>query len=343
MMIAADQPAQEDMEQDALLHKIWRENELPLLARSHRLYEEVAEAAQHGRAEAVFTQLCRCLRLPATQWAVAAQRVWEGLPEKPSSSEAAEFKALLAAAQARHDNAAQREQLRLWLWRRVVRSGKAELIASRFFADAHLFYRTLRDDKLIAWYGTRQVEWPVQLLLGLFLGGGEETERLRLKLYWPTARLPEDFQPSRRENRALRRLWEARILVRFGRWTHLHPEIMLLLPEISSFTAPVFEWDGDTLVAHMPDGRRWPVTPFALAALIFDETLALFGRDRQGWWRNFAGYAAAYLARPEDVASHFILKACDDLGLHLMREAGSPFLHELAGAIQYLEALRAAL
>lgn len=330
------------MEQDALLRKIWLENELPLRARSHRMCEEIAEAVAQGRAEAVFTKLCRSLRLPATQWAGAAQRVWENLPEQPSS-DAAEFKALLAAAEARHDNAAERNQLRLWLWRRVVRSGKSELISSRFFADEHLFYRTLRDDRLILWYGGRQAEWPVQLLLGLFLGGREETQRLRLKLYWPTARLPEDFQPSRSENRALRRLWEARILVRFGKWTHLHPEIMLLLPEISSFTSPVFEWSGHTLVAHMPDGRRWPVAPFALAALICDEALALFGRDRQAWWRNFASYAAAYLARPEDVASHFLIAVCDDLGLHLMRDAGGPFLRELAESIQYLETLRAAL
>lgn len=330
------------MKQDELLKKIWRENELAVWARSHRACEEINETVRHGQVEAVFARLARIYRMPPHHWKSAAVRVWEMLQDQ-FAEDYPEFEALLAELDARYENDPAREKLRLWLWRRVVRAGKPALTTSRFFADDFLFQRTLHDDRLILWYGARQAEWPVQLLLGLFLGGREETQRLRLKLYWPTARLPEDFQPSRSENRALRRLWEARILVRFGKWTHLHPEIMLLLPEISSFTSPVFEWSGHTLVAHMPDGRRWPVAPFALAALICDEALALFGRDRQAWWRNFASYAAAYLARPEDVASHFLIAVCDDLGLHLMRDAGGPFLRELAESIQYLETLRAAL
>ncbi len=330
------------MQQDALVYKIWQENELPLRARSRRWCEEIAATVRQGRAEEVFAKLRRAYRLPVTQWSTAARRVWESLPEQ-HAADLAEFNRMLAAVETRHENEAEREKLRLWLWRRVVRSGKAELIASRFFADDFLYYRTLRDDRLISWYGARQAEWPVQLLLGLFLGGGEETQRLRLKLYWPTARLPEDFQPSRQESRALRRLWEARILVRFGKWMHLHPEIMLLLPEISSFSAPVFEWNDGTLLAHMPDGRRWPVAPFAIAALVFDEALALFSRDRQALWRNFVNYAAEYLARPEDVASNFVIKTFDDLGLHLMRDAERAFLRDLARSIQYLETLRTSL
>lgn len=330
------------MKQDELLKKIWRENELTVLARSHRACEEINEAVQHAKAEAVFARLTRIYRTPPHNWKSAAVRVWEMLQDQ-FVDDYSEFEALLAELDARYENDLAREKLRLWLWRRVVRAGKPVLTASRFFADEFLFQRTLHDDRLILWYGARQAEWPVQLLLGLFLGGREDTHRLRLTLYWPTARLPDDFQASRTENRALRRLWEARILVRFSNWMHLHPEIMLLLPEISSFSSPVFEWRESNLFAHMPDGRIWPVPPFALAGLVFDESLALFGKDRQALWRNFSAYATDYLSRPEDVASNFVSKFFDELGLHVMREATRPFLTDFAEGINYLETLRTSL
>lgn len=330
------------MTQDELLKRIWSENELAVWARSHRAYDEIAETVKHGKPESVFVKLARIYRTPPHNWKSAALRVWEMLQEQFSGDQS-EFDTLATELDARYENETAREKLRLWLWRRAVRTGRPQLTASRFFSDEFLFQRTLLDDRLILWYGTRQAEWPVQLLLGLFLGGREETRRLRLTLYWPTARLPDDFRPSRVESRALRRLWEARILVRFGNWMHLHPEIMLLLPEISSFSSPVFEWRESNLFAHMPDGRIWQVSPFALAGLIFDESLALFGKDRQALWRNFSAYATNYLARPEDVASNFANKFFDELGLHVMREATRSFLSEFAEGLQYLETLRTSL
>jgi hypothetical protein len=328
------------MSQDRLAQKIWQENELTVLARSRQAYEETLAVAQSGEPEKLFPKLARVYRLPAHNWSNAALYVWQAL-HADFSGDRAEFENHLAALTEPQRQTHAREALRLWLWRRVVRSGRQDLIASRFFADEHLFHRTLQEDRLIFWYAGRVAEWPIQLLLGVFLGG-EETKRLRLQLYWPTANLPANLAVSRAENRVLRRLWEARILVRFGNWAHLHPAIILLLPEIS-FTAPVFAWRGRELVAHVQDGRTWPISPFHLAALLFDEALALFGRDRRGWWRNFTAYAESYLARPEDAASQFVLQCFDDWGLHLVREAEEDFLKEFAESIRLLEQLRVSI
>lgn len=327
------------MSPEALLQKIWRENELAVLTRSRSAHEEVAAAVQTGRPDFVFHKLARLYRQPRSNWAAAASQVWQTVrpdfsPDQP------EFERQLAAV-ANHPNVAKhREILRLWLWRRVLPSGRQDLIASRFFADEFLFHRTLHEDRLVLWYGTRVAEWPIQLLLAFFLGSSENTKRIRLQLYWPTAKLPSDFVASHAENRALRRLWEARILVRFGAWAHLHPAIMLLLPEVSSFSSPVFAWRAQELVAHMPDGRIWAIAPLSLAALIFDESLALFGRDRRALWRNFSAYADAYLARPEDVASRFVSQCFRDWGLHLMREAAPEFFRDFAGGVRFLNHVR---
>lgn len=320
------------------LEKIWKENALAVLARSRSAYEETPALVQSDKPEIVFSRLARIHRQPMRNWTNAALEVWRLLqPDFPS--EHAEFESQLAALSSQSES---REALRLWLWRRVVRSGKQDLIASRFFADGHLFYRTLQEEHLVSWYAGREAEWPIQLLLGLFLGGRDETKRLRLQLYWPTAKLPADFNVSHAENRALRRLWEARILVRFGKWAHLHPSIILLLPEIS-FTTPVFAWRNAELVAHMQDGRVWPLKPFNLAALIFDEALALFGRDRRGLWRNFAAYAESYLARPEDVASQFVSQTFAEWGLYAMIDAEPEFMKEFAESICFLENLRVSI
>ena len=321
---------------ELLAQKIWKENELSVLARSRQAYEDTLALMQENKPQLLFPQLARVHRQPMHNWTNAALRVWQVL-QTDFASDRVEFESNVA----RLANAAQREELRLWLWRRVVRSGRQELIASRFFADSFLFHRTLQEDRLLFWYGDCVAEWPIQLLLGLFLGG-EHTQRLRLQLYWPTAKLPADFIASHAENRALRRLWEARILVRFGKWAHLHPSIILLLPEIS-FSAPVCEWRGRELVAHMHDGRVWPITPLNLAALLFDEAQVLFKRDRRGLWRNFTAYTASYLARPEDVASHFVLRCFEEWGLHAMREAEADFLKEFAESIRLLEQLRVSI
>lgn len=327
------------MNSEVLLQKIWQENELAVLARSRSACDEIEEAAQTGKPEMVFSKLARAYRQPVHNWNNAALQAWKIL-QADYSAEHAELENLLAALSDQPRLLQHREALRLWLWRRVVRSGRQELIASRFFADEYLFHRTLQEDRLVLWYGARVAEWPIQLLLGLFLGSRENTKRLRLQLYWPTAKLPADFVASHSENRALRRLWEARILVRFGKWAHLHPSIMLLLPEISSFSSPVFEWRAQELRAHMQDGRIWPIKPFNLAALLFDESLALFQRDRRALWRNFTAYAESYLARPEDVASKFVLQCFDDWGLHTLHEADPDFLKELADGIRFLDDLR---
>ncbi len=329
------------MNQDRLLQKIWQENELGVLARSRSAFDETLAAVQTGKPEMVFSQLARVYRRPVHNWTNAALQAWK-LLQPDFAGDHAGFENQLAALSEPRRPAHPREALRLWLWRRVVRSGRQDLIASRFFADDYLFHRTLQEDRLVLWYGAREAEWPIQLLLGLFLGGGERTKRLRLQLYWPTAKLPADLIVSHAENRVLRRLWEARILVRFGKWAHLHPSIILLLPEIS-FTAPVFEWRGHELVAHMQDGRIWPITPFNLAALLFDESLALFQRDRRAVWRNFTAYAESYLARPDDVASRYVLQCCEDWGLHTMHEAEEDFLKDFADSIRWLDRLRVSI
>lgn len=327
------------MNSEALLAKIWEENELAVLARTQRAYEETAALVRSKKPEAVFSQLVRVYRQPLQNWNNAARHIWQEL-QADNAEDHSEFEKLfLTLADTQHVSSL-RENLRLWLWRRVVRSGKQHLIESRFFADAHLFHRTLQEDRLVLWYGSRVAEWPIQLLLALFLGGREHTQRLRLQLCWPTASLPADFVALRPENRALRRLWEARILVRFGHWAHLHPSIMLLLPEVSSFNSPVFEWREHKLVAHMQDGRIWPVQAFNLAALFFDEALALFGRDRRALWRNLVAYAESYRVRPEDVASQFVLQCFEDWGLHGLREAEPDFLQEFAESICFLNDLR---
>lgn len=319
-----------------IAQKIWQETELSVLARSRQAYDDTLALVQTNKPEMLFAQLARVHRLPAHNWANAALQIWQML-QSDFANDRAEFERLAAAL----TQPTQREELRLWLWRRVVRSGRQELLASRFFADEHLFHRTLQEDRLLLWYGERMAQWPIQLLLGLFLGG-EHTKRLRLQLYWPTAKLPADFVASHAENRVLRRLWEARILVRFGKWAHLHPAIILLLPEIS-FTPPVCEWRGRELVAHMQDGRIWPIAPFNLAALLFDEAQVLSKRDRRGLWRNFTAYAEDYLARPEDVASHFVLHCFDEWGLHALRDAEEDFLKEFCESIRFLEQLRLAI
>ena len=237
------------MNQIDFLSKIWNENELPALARSREIHAEVAAAAHQRDGQAVFANLLRARSRPETNNREAIARVWEVL-QRYFASDYAELEKMLAEPGGKTG-----QETRLWLWRRVVRSGNAALMSSRYFADDFLFYRTLHDDRLISWYGGRVAEWPIQLLLSLFLGGQDGTKRLRQQLYWPTAKLPADFQASHAENRALRRLWEARILVRFGGWVHLHPLIMLQLPEISAFASPVFDWRKHELVAHMPDGR----------------------------------------------------------------------------------------
>ncbi len=313
-----------------LLKKILQENELPMLARAARV--EIAAAG----AQTAFARLRQIYSHPETNAAEAIAVIWENL-QKYFASDYPELEQLLAV-----ENAPARAEVRLWLWRRVVRSGNHALLSSRFFADDFLFYRTLQEDRLLSWYGERVADWPLQLLLALFLGNQNGTKRLRQQLYWPTAKLPADFHASRDESRALRRLWEARILVRFGNWAHLHPFVMLQLPEISSFASPVFAWRAQELIAHMPDGRAWPITPFNLAALIFDETLALFGRDRRGWWRNFSAFAEIYLRRPEDAASRFVLRCLEEFGLYALQEAGPAFLREWCSSIQFLDRLRTA-
>jgi hypothetical protein len=319
----------------AVLQNIWNENELPVLARSRKAHAEIPAAMNDDNGKSSFAKLQQVYRLPETNLQEVIARIWEGL-QKYFASDYPELEKLLAK-----DGLHQLQEIRLWLWRRVVRSGNPALMSSRFFADEMLFYRILQEDRLISWYGARTAEWPLQLLLSLFLGTQEETKRLRQQLYWPTAKLPGDFQASRAENRALRRLWEARILVRFGSWVHLHPLIMLQLPEISSFASPVFTWRAHELVAHMLDGRIWPLAPFNLAALIFDESLALFGRDRRGWWRSFATFAAAFARRPEDVASHFVVQCFAELGLPL-RQAPRQFWKAFCDGVKFLDELRAA-
>ena len=330
------------MKSDLLLEKIWRENALAVLARSHRLHDEIAESMRTDKPESAFLELARAHRLPLNNWQEAARHIWNLLKENFPEDQL-EAERLFAGGEASGNQSARLAEIRLWLWRHVVRSGNQDLLASRFFAGDFLFHRTLEEDRLRLWYGDRQTEWPIQLLLALILGSHEGTQRLRLQLYWPAARLPENFTASRMENRALRRLWEARILVRFGTWAHLHPLIMLQLPEVSSFSSPVFEWRESRLLAHMADGRVWPLPAFALAALVFDESLALFGRDRRGWWRNFVEYASSFLRSPEDAASNFVLTCFDDLGLRAMREAEENFLREFTESVQFLEALRTAV
>lgn len=318
-----------------LIETVWEENELPVQARSPSRCDEIAAAVQAGDHGAVFSGLLAAYRHPETNWREAVLRIGLGL-QRYFASDFPQLEKMLAG-----NGASRRDEIRLWLWRRVVRSGNHALMSSRFFADDFLFYRTLQEDQLISWYGERTAEWPIQLLLSLFLGGQEETKNLRQQLYWPAAKLPEDFQASRAENRALRRLWEARVLVRFGSWVHLHPLIMLQLPEISSFASPVFAWREHELIAHMPDGRIWPLSPFNLAALVFDETLALFGRDRRGWWRNFTAFARIFARRPEDVASQFVTQCFEDLGLPLP-EAPPPFWKAFCESVEFFEGLRAA-
>ena len=329
------------MDKEALLKKIWAENELAVLARSRRIYDEIADLVKENQADRVFARLARAFRIPLRNWQDAALHVWSFLQDD-FALDFPELDAMLRSMGA-EPNPKDRETLRLWLWRRVSRSGNEYLLGSRIFADDHLFNRTLHDDRLVLWYGERQVEWPIQLLLGLLIGSRDHTKRLRAQLYWPTAKLPDNFSASRAENRVLRRLWEARILVRFGTWVHLHPLIMLLLPEISSFSSPVFEWREQELLGHMADGRRWPIPPFALSALVFDESLALFGRDRQRLWRNFSAYANDYLRRPDDVASNFVFAFFDELGLPAFRDAVPEYLTEFTHGIQFLETLRASI
>jgi hypothetical protein len=323
------------MESAALLQKIWKENELPVLARSREAHAGIAAIVNKGDGKSAFAKLRRAYRPPETNLQEVIERIWEGL-QKYFASDYPELAQLLAG-----DGFHKLDEIRLWLWRRVVRSGNPALMSSRFFADEFLFYRSLQEDRLISWYGGRIAEWPLQLLLSLFLDSQEKTKRLRQQLYWPTAKLPVDFQASRAENRALRRLWEARILVRFGNWVHLHPLVMLQLPEISSFASPVFKWREHELVAHMPDGRIWPLAPFNLAALIFDETLALFGRDRRGWWRSISAFAAAFALRPEDVASSFVTQCFEELGLPL-GTAPRQFWNAFCADIKFFDELRAA-
>ncbi len=322
------------MDQIDFLAKIWSENELPVLARSREAYAEIAAAAKKQNSQVVFAKLLQSYGHSEANQREVIARLWEVL-QRYFASDYPELEKMLAGAHTR-------EQMRLWLWRRVVRSGNSALMSSRFFADDFLFYRALQEDRLISWYGERVGEWPIQLLLSLFLSGQEETKSLRQQLCWPTAKLPADFQASRAENRALRRLWEARILVRFGNWVHLHPLVMLQLPEISAFSSPVFAWRGHELVAHMPDGRIWPLAPFNLAALVFDETLALFGRDRRGWWRNFAAFAEIFVRRSDDVASHFVVRCFQELGLPVMQQAPLQFWKEFCAGIRFLDDLRAA-
>jgi len=314
-----------------LLEKILRENALPVLARA-----QTARLAGLDKREGpvTFAGLRHALRRPETNWREAVAQIWEAL-QRFFASDYAELEQMLAAAGARMP-----EEIRLWLWRRVARSGNLDLMSSRFFAEEFLFYRTLQEEHLFAWYGDRVVAWPIQLLLALFLGSQQETQRLRRQLYWPTAKLPADFRASRQENRALRRLWEARVLVRYGNWVHLHPLIMLQLPEISAFASPVFSWREQELLAHMPDGRAWPIAPFNLAALICDETLALCGHDRRGWWRTFAAFAEVYTRRPEDVASHFVAQCFAELGLPNMAEAPPRVWKALCEGIKFFETLR---
>ncbi|MGH7492759.1 MAG: hypothetical protein ACREOO_10230 [bacterium] len=323
------------MDPSVLLQKIWTENELPVLARSREAHVGIAAAVNNLDGKGAFAKLRQSYRLPETDLQEVIGHIWEGL-QKYFASDYPELEKLRAG-----DGLHKLDEIRLWLWRRVVRSGNPALISSRFFADEFLFYRSLQEDRLLSWYGERTTEWSLQLLLSLFLDSQDETKRLRQQLYWPTAKLPADFQASRTENRALRRLWEARILVRFGNWVHLHPLVMLQLPEISSFASPVFKWREHQLVAHMPDGRIWPLAPFNLAALIFDETLALFGRDRRGWWRSFSAFATAFTRRPEDVASHFVTQCFDELGLPL-RAAPRQFWKMFCDDIKFLDDLRAA-
>lgn len=330
------------MNLEALLQKIWQENKLAVLARSRAVFEEMTVMVHTGSPETVFRKFAHAYRHPLSNWPEAAELVWQEV-RADFPSERSEFEAQLAAVVEQPSAAHKREALRLWLWRRVLPSGRQNLIASRFFADPFLFHRILEEDRLILWYGTRVAEWPLQLLLALFLGSHESTKRLRLQLYWPMAKLPANFPASHVENRALRRLWEARILVRFGAWAHLHPAIMLLLPEVSSFASPVFAWRGQELRAHMTDGRIWSITPFNLAALIFDESLALFKRDRGALWRSFTAYAEDYLARPEDVASWTVLQFFEEWGLHAMSEAPPEFLNEFAESVRFLNELRHSL
>jgi hypothetical protein len=318
-----------------LLQKVSKENELPILARSRETQAKIAAAAYQGDRRSVFARLLRAYRLPETNQSEAVVKVWEGL-QRYFASDYPELRKMQEEV-----GSHSRDEVRLWLWRRVVRSGNHALLSSRFFADEFLFYRSLQEDRLISWYGERTAEWPLQLLLSLFLDSREETKRLRQQLYWPTAKLPADFQASRAENRALRRLWEARILVRFGSWVHLHPLVMLQLPEISSFASPVFKWREHELVAHMPDGRIWPLAPFNLAALVFDETLALFGRDRRGWWRSISAFATAFARRPDDVASYFVTQCFDELGLPLAA-APRQFWKTFCEDIKFFDDLRAA-
>ena len=330
------------MKQQELLQKIWAENELPVLARSRRHYDDISDSVKNGKKEEVFINLARIHQHPPLNWQNAVLHLWSQIQDS-FPNELAVLEKKLTALQVAQNYEAEKAKIDLWLWQRVLKSGKQSLIGSRFFADNFLFHRTLREDRLVLWYGARYVEWPLQLLLGLFLGTGDRTKRLRLKLYWPTAKLPDNFEASRFENRVLRRLWEARILIRFGTWVHLHPQIMLYLPEISSYSSPVLKWKDNALNAHMSDGRVWPVQPFALAALVFDESLALANRNRMGLWKNFLAYAEEYLKHPEDTASRFVLSFFEDIGLAAMSNAQQEFLSEFTQGIQYLENLRAAV
>lgn len=327
------------MNPEALLQKIWQENKLAVLARSRAAFEEMTAIQHTASPQAAFQHFARVFRLPVSNWPEAAAQVWQEV-RADFPADRNEFETQLAAVVEHPAEAQKREALRLWLWRRVLPSGRQNLMASRFFADPFLFHRILAEDRLILWYGARVAQWPVQLLLALLLGSRESTQRLRLQLYWPMAKLPAGFPATHAENRALRRLWEARILVRFGAWAHLHPAIMLLLPEVSSFASPVFAWREQELWAHMPDGRIWPIAPFNLAALIFDEALALFQRDRGALWRNFTAYAEDYLARPEDVASRLVSQFFAEWGLHAFDEAPPEFLHEFATSVRFLNELR---
>ena len=335
----ADKNYHDTMEPHELLQRIWEENELAILARSRSLYDEIARVVKTGRPEQAFVSLARASRQPLTNWHNAVLHLWSMIQETyPNDFEVLDR--MLAATPRQDEQHRHRTEVQLWLWRRVVRSGKPPLARSRLFADQYLFHRVLVEDRLVLWYGGRQAEWPVQLLLGLFLGSNEKTKRLRQVLSWPIAKLPDGFQASRYENRTLRRLWEARILVRFGTWAHLHPHIMLHLPEVSSFSSPVLKWQQDRLVAFMADGRVWPIASFALAALVFDEAVALFGRDRQRLWKNFLSYGTGLLQRPDDTASNFVQNFFAEIGLRAMATAPEKFLVAFAQDLEFLESLR---
>lgn len=63
----------------------------------------------------------------------------------------------------------------------------------------------------------------------------------------------------------------------------------------------------------------------------------------QVFGRHYKKYAESYLARPEDVASHFVLRCFEEWGLHAMREAEADFLKEFSQRIRFFDQLRVSI